>query len=244
MTPGGKMTENGIDLSRLKGLLFDVDGTLSDTDDHMVDRLSRLLSPLSWMFPKRDPRGFARWLVMALETPANFLYGIPDTFGFDEPLARWYNRVARRRRAKRPTADRFQLIPGVKDMLTRLDADFPMAVVSARDAETTEEFLRHFDLLPHFETVVTAHTCEHTKPYPDPVQYAAEEIGLAPEACLMIGDTIVDVHAGRAAGAQTVAVLCGFGRERELKRAEADLILTTTADLIALLEHRGNPDRK
>jgi phosphoglycolate phosphatase len=220
-----------IDVSRVKGLLFDVDGTLSDTDDHMVARLAKGLGPVSWLFPNKDPRPFARWLVMALETPANFIYGIPDKFGFDEALARWYNRLARRRRSKLSANERFQIIPGVKEMLMALGSDFPMAVVSARDAETTAFFLNAFDLMPFFETVVTAHTCEHTKPFPDPVEHAAEQLGLKSEDCLMIGDTIVDIHAGRAAGAQTVAVLCGFGTHRELRRAGADLILSATPDL-------------
>ena len=51
------------------------------------------------------------------------------------------------------------------------------------------------------------------------------------EACLMVGDTRMDVLAGKRAGAQMVAVLCGFGERRELARAGADLILENTADL-------------
>jgi phosphoglycolate phosphatase-like HAD superfamily hydrolase len=51
----------------------------------------------------------------------------------------------------------------------------------------------------------------------------------------MIGDTTVDIRAGKAAGAQTAGVLCGFGREKELIRAGADLILPGTSALLALL---------
>jgi len=45
----------------------------------------------------------------------------------------------------------------------------------------------------------------------------------------------VDIHAGKAAGAQTVGVLCGFGEEKELKRAGADLILPSPAELVDVL---------
>jgi phosphoglycolate phosphatase-like HAD superfamily hydrolase len=58
-----------------------------------------------------------------------------------------------------------------------------------------------------------------------------ERWAVKPEECLMIGDTTVDIYAGRAAGAQTVGVLCGFGEEKELRRAGADLILPTTTEL-------------
>ena len=51
----------------------------------------------------------------------------------------------------------------------------------------------------------------------------------------MVGDTTVDIRAGKAAGAQTVGVLCGFGQEPELRRAGADLILPDTAALAQVL---------
>jgi phosphoglycolate phosphatase len=47
----------------------------------------------------------------------------------------------------------------------------------------------------------------------------------------MVGDTVVDILAGKKAGTQTVGVLCGFGEKRELERAGADLILPSTTDL-------------
>jgi phosphoglycolate phosphatase-like HAD superfamily hydrolase len=47
----------------------------------------------------------------------------------------------------------------------------------------------------------------------------------------MIGDTTVDIRAGKAARAQTIGVLCGFGEERELRRYGADVILPSTAEL-------------
>jgi N-acetyl-D-muramate 6-phosphate phosphatase len=225
-----------IDVSRVRAVLFDVDGTLSDTDDHMVDQVSRFLEPVSWLFKNRDPQSFARWLVLAMETPANFLYGLADKVGLDGPLSRIYDLISRRSRTFKTKHNRFWIIPGIKEMLTALNKTYPMGVVSARDALTTRHFLENFDLLGFFKVIVTSQTCKHTKPYPDPVLYAAEELGVAAKNCLIVGDTIVDVHAGKAAGAQTVAVLCGFGTQRELKRAGADLLLERTPALIEILK--------
>ena len=60
-------------------------------------------------------------------------------------------------------------------------------------------------------------------------------MNVAPENCLMIGDTTVDIRAGRAAGAQTVGVLCGFGEEPELRKMGADVILKDTTKLMDIL---------
>ena len=224
-----------VDIRRIRGLLFDVDGTLSNTDDHMVDRLARFLDPISWLFAGKDARRFARWFVMASETPINFFYSLADRLGLDEPISQVYNRLAQKRRTVRAHQDRFWIIPGIRDKLAALSEHYPMAVVSARDKLSTNYFLEHFELSQYFKVIVTSQTCEHTKPYPDPVIHAAGELGFQPQACLMIGDTIVDVHAGRLAGAQTAAVLCGFGTQQELKRAGADMILASTLDILSIL---------
>jgi HAD superfamily hydrolase (TIGR01549 family) len=226
------VSQKGIDIYRVKGLLFDIDGTLSDTDDHMVNRLVKLLRPIKWMFRDHDPQPFARWLVMASETPANFVYGVADRLGIDKLYAKIYNRSAQRKPSKRILEKSHLLIPGVKHMLETLYGRYPLGVVSARDERTSVAFLEAFSLKNYFEIIVTAQTCPHTKPYPDPIEYAADKLGIAPEACVMIGDTVVDVKAGNAAGAQTIAVQCGFGTHRELEKAGADIILAKTPDIL------------
>jgi phosphoglycolate phosphatase len=61
-------------------------------------------------------------------------------------------------------------------------------------------------------------------------------MGVQPAECLMIGDTTVDIRAGKSAGAQTIGVLCGFGEEPELRQLGADLILRSTSDLDELFD--------
>jgi HAD superfamily hydrolase (TIGR01509 family) len=220
-------------VSRIRALCFDVDGTLSDTDDVMMHRLARVLAPFHFLFPKKEILHVARRLVMASETPANFLIGIPDFLGLDKPMFALIDFLAR---LSHRQPKHFQLIPGVREMLESLASRYPLAVVSARDTRTTMAFLERFDLTPFFRCIATAQTCRHTKPYPDPVLWAAGQMDVPAEACLMIGDTTVDIRAGKAAGAQTIGVLCGFGEEAELRRRGADMILATTPELVEVLE--------
>jgi phosphoglycolate phosphatase len=123
----------------------------------------------------------------------------------------------------------------VDAMLAQLKGKYPMAVVSARDEKGTLRFLQQFDLVKYFDVVVTGQSAEHTKPYPDPILFAAQKMDVKPEECLMIGDTTVDMRAGKSAGAQTVGVLCGFGEEPELVKMGAGLILKNTSDLANVL---------
>lgn len=230
-----------IDLDRVQALCFDVDGTLRDTDDQLVLRISRSFRLLRFLFPEGNPQPFARKLIMAIENPGNLLLGLPDRLGIDHHLASISEKLSHLRpRKKRP---HFMMIPGVQDLLARLHPHYPMAVVSARDERNTLQFLDHFGLRSYFQSIVTAQTCRYTKPYPDPVLHAAREMGVEPARCLMIGDTTVDIRAGHSAGAQTIGVLCGFGERAELQRAGADLVLETTSDLIDLPGFQGiHPD--
>jgi N-acetyl-D-muramate 6-phosphate phosphatase len=221
-----------LQVSRIRAICFDVDGTISDTDDVMVAQLTELLKPFHILFHGMDLTRVARSIVMDAEAPANFIYGVPDLVGLDDELFAlkdWIVRLSKKN--TRP----FQLVPGTTGMLETLGKRYPLAVVSARDTSTTMDFLNQFNLAPYFKCIATDQTCEHTKPFPDPILWAAREMGVLPEACLMVGDTTVDIRAGKAAGTQTVGVLCGFGEEAELRERGADMILSMTAELAQVL---------
>jgi len=218
-----------LDLSRITALCFDVDGTLSDTDDLYTQKILRFFP----QFLFKDPARAARRLIMWIEAPGNALLGLADTFGMDDEIIAVVHWLSRRRKL----ADKhFLLIPGVDKMLAQLHGRYPMAVVSARDEIGTLAFLEQFDLVKYFDVIVTGLSAKHTKPYPDPILLAARQMGVAPENCLMIGDTTVDIRAGKSAGAQTVGVLCGFGEESELRKMGANLILSDTTKLLDVLK--------
>ncbi len=195
--------------------------------------LERIVKPLELFIPGRDVKHLARWLIMGFESPGNWLYGLLDRLGLDEEAGQLFSFLSHLRGESGP--ERHWLVPGIAETLAILNDQYPMAVVSSRGEKGVLSFLQYFDLQIHFKVIVTGQTCSRTKPFPDPILYAASQMGVDPQQCLMIGDTTVDIRAGSAAGAQTVGVLCGFGNEIELLRAGADLILPSPAELTALL---------
>lgn len=217
-----------LNIPLIKALCFDVDGTLSDTDDLYAQKVMPF-------FPKslfRDPEHAARRFVMWAEAPGNALLGLTDTIGMDDEIIAFIDWFSRHRKM---SSNKFLLIPGVDAMLAQLKEHYPMAVVSARDEKGTLRFLQQFDLVKYFDVVVTGQSVEYTKPYPHPILFAANKMNVKPEECLMIGDTTVDMRAGKSAGAQTVGVLCGFGEEPELLKMGAGMILKNTSELPSAL---------
>jgi len=213
-----------LDISRIKALCFDVDGTLIDTDDLYARKIVDLLP----RFLFRNPMQTARRLVMWVEAPGNALLGFADRIGIDDEMTALIDWMNRHRTYSKKE---FLLVPGVDEMLAQLQGRYPMAVVSARDEKSTLRFLNQFDLCKYFDVIITGLSAPHTKPYPDPILLAAQRMGVKPAECLMIGDTTVDIRAGKAAGAQALGVLCGFGEEPELRQLGADLVLKSTSEL-------------
>ena len=219
-----------LDWARIEAICFDVDGTLSDTDNHMVAGIVNSLRGLRWLIPETAQAKVARTVVMTIESPGNFLYNLADRLGIDQTvynLSDWLNRHTRQRKPRN-----FWIIPGVEEVLVEFGHHFPLSIVSARGRQGTEAFLNQFQLSSHFQAVATSQTCRHTKTFPDPLIWAAERMAVSVESCLMVGDTVVDIKAGKAAGAQTAGVLCGFGTRRELERAGADILLDSPCGLI------------
>jgi phosphoglycolate phosphatase-like HAD superfamily hydrolase len=218
-----------LDLSRINALCFDVDGTLSDTDDYYAQKLARF-------FPRalfQDPAHTARRLIMWIESPGNALLSFADRAGIDDEMVAFIDWLNRHRTSP---LKKYLIVPGVEEMLKKIYGRFPMSVVSARDEKSTMRFLTQFDLCKYFDPIVTGLSAAHTKPYPDPILLAAKRMGVRPEECLMIGDTTVDIRAAKAAGAQALGVLCGFGEEPELRQLGADHILKSTSDLPELFQ--------
>lgn len=222
-----------LDVTRIRALCFDIDGTISDTDDLWVHKIEHFLKPIKTLFPSFHIQSFARRMMMSLESPGNAVYHILDRIGLDDEVASIFNWMAHHNFNRKTKT--YWIIPNVKDSLIQLSKYYPMAVVSARDEESTRAFLEYFNLTALFQNITSAQTCAFTKPFPDPIIWAAHQMGVTPEECLMIGDTTVDILAGKAAGTQTAAVLCGFGEEKELKRAGADIILANIEKLTEIL---------
>jgi len=85
------------------------------------------------------------------------------------------------------------------------------------------------------EIVISAGDAERKKPFPDPLLLCRDRMGLSSDQCLYIGDTGIDIQAGRAAGMKTAGILTGFDTQQDLETHHPDVILESLADLPGVL---------
>lgn len=212
-----------------------MDGTLSDTDDEYLRRITPWMKPLAPFF-RRSPERLARWLIYHLESPGSLALEALDRLNLDYTANRFSDFLDKFITPRHPR--HYLMITGVQEMLIQLQPRYQLAVVSARGQRKTLAFLEHFQLAGYFQQIITGQTCSRTKPHPDPVLWAVRQARISPKNCVMIGDTTADILSGKLAGAQTIGVLCGFGQENELRQAGADVLLTSTADLLEVLSQK------
>lgn len=216
-----------VDGRGVRAVLFDLDGTLIETDDEAVAALAQRLSFLGRLAPEARRKRMARRWLMGSESLINGLITLLDRLGLDGPLFR-LNDTLYRRRGIRGEED-FVAVAGSPDALRALAQRYRLAVVTSRGRQETQAFLAQYALLDLFYAVITRDDVRRLKPHPVPVLRAAEKLGVPAAQCVMVGDTGVDVRSAKAAGALCVGVLCGFGEPNDL--ADADLVIGSTAQL-------------
>jgi predicted PurR-regulated permease PerM/phosphoglycolate phosphatase-like HAD superfamily hydrolase len=214
----------------IDAILFDLDGTLIETDDEAVQSLARRLRAIRWLLVRRDPDRAARQILMACETPATRFLGLLDRVGLDDNLLGLADRLRRVRGVHSPL--NFREVDGAGETLRDLSRRYHLAIVTTRSHRDAEAFLAQRELGDAVRVIVGRDDTWRIKPHPSPVRHAADQLDVPVERCLMVGDTTADIRAARAAGARSIGVLCGFGQHEELERAGADLILETTGDLM------------
>jgi N-acetyl-D-muramate 6-phosphate phosphatase len=211
----------------VRAVLFDLDGTLIETDDVAVAAVAARLRFLGRLLTEEQRLHRARRLLMSSEELINGLMTFLDRLGLDS-LPFWLNDAIHRWRGIRKPAD-FIAVAGSPDVLRALAERYRLAVVTSRSQREATVFLAQYGLSDLFRVIVTRDNVRRLKPHPMPVRAAAEKLGLPPEQCVMVGDTEVDVRSAKAAGTLAVGVLCGFGELNDFE--DADLVIDTAAQL-------------
>ena len=94
------------------------------------------------------------------------------------------------------------------------------------------------------DVVVGGDTCARRKPDPQPLLFACESLRVAPSESLMVGDSVNDVQAARAAGIPVVCVSYGYNEGRDPRTLDCDVLVDSLAELPGLLNVRRAPPQR
>lgn len=214
-------------------VLLDLDGTLVDSVPDLafcVDAMMKLLGR-----PAHGEAAVRNWVGNGVERLVKrALVGQLDGEPSAEDYARAYPLFLDL--YAEHTSGRSKAYPGVREGLDFLrGAGYPLACVTNKAAQFTEPLLADLGLRDYFSLVISGDSLPEKKPHPLPLQHAAGHFGVAPSNALMVGDSVNDVTAARAAGFAIVCVSYGYNHGRDIREAAPDAVIDSLAEIEALL---------
>ena len=220
-------------MSGLRLVVFDVDGTLVDSQHHILDAMAFAFERIGRPMPERETAlsvvGLS--LPIALATLAPHLG--PEEV---EALAGHYRD---RFTARRETDSAPPLYPGARATLDRLAgrSDTLIGIATGKARRGLDHILAAHCLTGRFATAQTA-DFHPSKPHPSMLLAALAETGVEAGCAVMVGDTEYDMAMGRAAGLGTIGVTWGYHSRERLAAAGADVLIARFDELDAALAHR------
>lgn len=215
-------------------VLIDVDGTLVDSVPDLAYCVDELMKQLG--MPVHGEAKVREWVGNGVERLTRRaligrLDGEPDEALFQKAYPIFLDLYAEN------TCKRSVLYPGVKEGLAYLkSAGYKLGCVTNKAAQFTIPLLRDLGVYDEFEIVVSGDDLTVKKPDPGPLLHVAKHFGVAPERSLMIGDSVSDVKAARAAGFQIVCMSYGYNHGVDIREANPDAVIDSMVELEGLLE--------
>lgn len=209
----------------MKTFLFDLDGTLTDSGEGIINCAALALERLGLPVPDRE----AMRVFVGPPLRDSFLrFGVKPE-DVEEAIAIYRSRYV-------PTG-MFENTPypGIADLLAKLKSKgYRLLVATAKPESMAVAILGKFELAPYFEMICGA-SMDDTRDSKDKViAYVVEKLGTA-ENAIMIGDTAYDVTGAAAHGIPTIGVSWGYGKVEDMQSAGAIAIADTTEQLLNML---------
>ncbi len=211
----------------VNAIFFDLDGTIVDSREAYYEAARSAFQAMGQDPPKTKA---------ALEIPRRLEQKKPisdvikgDTSRFLDVYLKTYYSV---------TKVKTRLLPNVSTVLEILSAKAKLALITTRSVpkKIIIKELERFGIAKHFTFVVTALDTYKPKPSPEALLKCVKALDVQIRDCVIVGDSINDVKAGKAAGAKTVAVLSGLFSREEFVKEHPDLIIKDAAALPKFVE--------
>jgi phosphoglycolate phosphatase len=221
----------------VKAVMIDLDGTLLDTIPDLAVAANMMLTELKMsVLPEAAIRNFVGKGIHNLieRTLTNSMDGKPDADLFQRALP-VYERSYKAVNGKHTT-----IYPGVKEGLDLLRAQgYPLACVTNKSERFTLPLLDYVRLSEYFVSVVSGDTLPQKKPDPAPLLHACKQMNVAPNEMLMIGDSLNDTQAARAAGCPVFCVTYGYNEGHDVHTLDVDAIVASLVEATRLISKKN-----
>jgi phosphoglycolate phosphatase len=190
-----------------KIVLFDLDGTLIDSTEAILESFHHSLRELNHAVDLEDD---AIKALIGHPLDVMFTQLGCDSRKIDEHVLVYKEHYRTISRAKT------FLLPYAVEAIEEASKHARLGIVTTKTARYSRELMEHFGLIDYFEVLIGHEDVDNHKPHPEPIHKALEVMGHTLEMVWMIGDTRLDLEASQRAGIDAVAVLTGYDNVEQL----------------------------
>ncbi|WP_134090104.1 HAD family phosphatase [Olivibacter sp. XZL3] len=186
---------------KLKAVLFDLDGTIIDSEWFYYKAWKKVLAEYGFELDSDT------WLTsLAGKTDVQAMEVLQGEHGFQTEVEPFLERV-KSAIAQQYEEELVPLMPGAKELITYLHGkQVTLALVTSSKREVATYYLEAHDLMKYFKLLVTRTEVTHTKPHPEPYLMCIAQLGFNKEDCLVLEDSLTGTKAADAAGLTCWAV--------------------------------------
>ena len=212
----------------IKAVVIDLDGTLLDTAPDLARAAELMMAELSLPCPSAETistyigNGVSRLVKRVLTGDMD---AEPDADLFARALPLYQKHYGDH------VADRSRPFPGVVEGLEAFrKLGLHVAVITNKAERFTVPLLKATGLFDYFELILSGDSLPRRKPDPLPLQHACKVFGVQPGELLLIGDSLNDTQAARAAGCPVFCVPYGYNRGRPVQELDLDAVVPSLAE--------------
>jgi pyrophosphatase PpaX len=209
---------------KINTVLFDLDGTLIDTNELIIESYLHTLNSYY-------PNTYKREDVLPFMGPT-----LQEAFDSIDPekteeMIKMYRKFNHEQHDNLVTE--FETV--FETVKTLHEQGFKLAIVTTKIRATVNMGLKLSKLDQFFDVIVTIDDVEHAKPHPEPVLMALEQLSSSPEDAIMVGDNHHDIGAGKSAGTKTAGVSWSAKGRDYMSSLNPDYLLDTMSDLLKIV---------
>lgn len=220
-------------MNKPKLILIDLDGTLVDSVPDLAFSVNQMMEQIGR--PAYAESHVRNWVGNGVEKLVkralmDDLDAEPSSENFDHAYP-FFMESYDQHNGKRST-----LYPGIREGIDKLSAEgYTLGCVTNKAAQFTIPLLKALGIHDDFAIIISGDTLPKKKPDPMPLLHAAEQLGSTPDESMMVGDSMHDVAAARAAGFQAISVPYGYNHGIDIREANPDAVIDSLADLPGLI---------
>lgn len=209
----------------MKTILFDLDGTLIDSTDAILESFGVAYETFGKQVPESEQ------ITKLIGYPLDLMFSMLginalETGDYVATYKEHYKLISRKKTT---------LLPLALEAIRHASKIATLGVVTTKTAHYSEELLDHLGVMHHFKILIGRESVTNPKPHPEPIQKALIALHADPSDAWMIGDTPMDLISAKEAGVKSIGVLCGYSTKYELEK-HTSFVVHDALDAVKIID--------